>query len=70
VNNSNFFHILNGLGALIGVLIAFMSYRKSNQKGSEKQVESIQFMLNTHEKKLAVLEERIDNQKERLDRLK
>jgi seryl-tRNA synthetase len=66
MNNSNFFHILNGLGAAIGVLIAFLSYRKSNQKGSEKQVESIQATLNTHNTKIAVLEERVNNLKERL----
>jgi mannitol-specific phosphotransferase system IIBC component len=66
MDNSSFFHILNGLGAGIGVLIAFLSYRKSNQKGSEKQVEAIQIKLNSHETKLAVLEERLNNLKDRL----
>jgi seryl-tRNA synthetase len=66
MNNSNFFHILNGLGAAIGVLIAYLSYRKSNEKGSEKQVEAIQTKLNTHETKIAVLEAHIQNLKERL----
>jgi len=66
MDNSSFFHILNGAGALIGVIIAFLSYRKSTQKGSEKQVESIQFTLNQHSTKLAVLEERLNNLKDRL----
>jgi len=66
MDNGNFFHILNGLGAAIGVLIAFLSYRKSTQKGSEKQVEAIQNTLNQHNTKLAVLEERLNNLKEKL----
>lgn len=67
--NSNFLHILNGLGALVGVIIAFLSYRKSQQKGSEKAIADMQGKLGEHETKIAVLEAKVDAQKQRLDDL-
>ena len=66
MENGNYLHLLNGLGALIGVFIAYLSYRKANAKDGEKSMKAMQKRLVDAEKHIAVLEERIDGLKERI----
>jgi hypothetical protein len=63
----NYLHLLNGIGALIGVIIAYLSYRNSQKKSSSKELEGLQKQLGEHETKIAVLETRVEDEKDRLN---
>lgn len=53
--NNSWFHILNGLGALLGVYIAYMSWRKANAKDDQKTIAKMQKLLRQQEKQIAVM---------------
>jgi hypothetical protein len=62
----NYLHLLNGIGALIGVIIAYLSYRNSQKKGASKEIEGMQKQLGEHDRKIAVLETKMEDEKQRL----